>query len=167
MRTPALVLFAAFGLAGCATGSAYDTYDMNADACLDNEEVIEARLADRNWTVDGTGFIDDMNFESDLDYYGVFDAYDSDADGYLEAGELGEWGNDLGDYDPWDLDNDDRIASDEFYDGLYATWDMDGDGMIDEDEANEGYFSMWDVNEDRCWDVNEYDSSQVGVDFAT
>ena len=167
MRAPAILLFAAFGLAGCATGSGYNTYDYDANACLDPDEVAEARLAERNWTVDGTGMISDTDFEADLDRDGVFNAYDADADGYLEAGELGAWGNDLGDYDPWDVDNDNRIASNEFYDGLYTSWDMDDDGMINEDEANEGYFNMWDVNQDRCWDTNEYDSSQVGVDFAT
>lgn len=167
MKGPAIVLFAAFGLAGCATGSAYDTYDLNADACLDPDEMVEARLADRNWTVDGTGMISDRDFERDLDTFGVFTAYDEDADGFIEAGELGAWGTDLGDYDPWDLDNDNRIASDEFYDGLYASWDLNDDDMIDLDEANAGYFGMWDVNRDACWDVNEYEASLVGVDFAT
>lgn len=167
MRTPAFLLFAAFGLAGCATGSAYDTFDLNADACLDRDEMIEARLADRNWTVDGTGVIRDADFERDLDSFGVFDAYDADRDGFIEATELGAWGNDLGDYDPWDLDDDNRIATNEFYGGLYDTWDRDNDGVIDEDEANVGYFEMWDVNRDACWDVNEYESSLVGVDFAT
>jgi hypothetical protein len=167
MRTTALALLAAFGLAGCATGSAYDTYDLNADACLDRDEMIEARLADRNWTVDGTGMIADADFDRDLDTYGVFDAYDADADGYIEAGELGAWGNDLGDYDPWDMNEDNRIATSEFYDGLYDTWDANEDERLAVDEANEGYFAMWDANRDMCWDVNEYESSQVGVDFAT
>lgn len=42
----------------------------------------------------------------------------------------------------WDLNADEVVGEDEFYEGLYGLWDVDGDALLSEDEYADGW-AMW------------------------
>jgi hypothetical protein len=50
----------------------------------------------------------------------------------------------------WDVNDDNRLSNDEFYNGVYASYDSDGDKIIEEPEFGDigddiGDGGFWDV----------------------
>jgi len=100
-------------------------------------------LAQVTWTYNDIDA--DANLElSDVEFEGysagLFERYDTDADGFLSDAEFGLLDNDVGpfssgeSFETWDTERDGVLAADEFNAGLFDTYDADDDLGIDETE---------------------------------
>ena len=94
---------------------------------------------------------------------------DVDQDGNLELSDREFEQVSRGAFKAWDVDQNQRITSDELNRGLYVSWDRDSDRMLSEDEFNQGWvgwfgddnrvvYSAWDTNDDDLLDENEFNA---------
>ncbi len=86
-------------------------------------------------TFDGMDINGDGNIsKAEFAQSGTFSDWDNDNDGRLDAGELAiPWAK----IARWDLNGDDYIDEDEFYEGAWTAWNTDRNGHLDEGEYAE------------------------------
>jgi Ca2+-binding EF-hand superfamily protein len=85
-------------------------------------------------------------------------------------GAAGFWGDEeVGyGYQPWDIDGDGVILSNEFADGwgevgMLGEWDADGDGSLSEDELTTGVYGEYDKDDSGV--IEEPELTDVGDDM--
>ena len=148
-----------------AFSQVYDDFDTNGDGGIDQDEFNETYSNSYDqWDVNDDGVIDDREF-----YDFTYDRLDTNSDEYLDNNEWDEgYDNIYGEYlatddrIEFDVDGDQRISKDEFYQGMretdyYNTYDANRDGSIDSDEINRGVYDSLDDNRDATVDRDEYE----------
>ena len=102
-----------------------------ATACAANPEPSELTLGHCNaWDTNADGFIDTVEFERGFMAVETFPEWDADDDGFLDNTE-------------WSL-----MAADADYFDTWATWDRDDTGSLDESEFADGAFMAFDEDDD-------------------
>jgi hypothetical protein len=151
---------------GATTGispSAMSGYDQDASGGLARDEfdqwANEYGWFDR-WDLDR----DDTLTRNELDR-GMYSWWDLDNDGLIEGWEYDEvnagwYADELGAYDQWDTDANDRITRSEFDARIqkvdaWERWDADQSGSLTEEEFRSGVFETWDRNGDDAMGVEE------------
>lgn len=105
--------------------AAYDTWDADRDEIIEEDEFQTTyRETDyfEAWDVDGDSVVEVAEWETGVNnYYPVYD-YETN-----------------GDFDDWDVNQDNELDEDEFVTGTYRLWDTDNDGKIEAVEYQEWY----------------------------
>lgn len=131
------VLLAAFMLTLAACNPEPEQPEVAEDAIEDREGPVEEEL------------------QQEL---GLYDTWDSDADGYLTEDEFYTSYDQTGYYDTYDTDADTYLSEEEYTTGYvgagfdtadnFSTYDTDGDGRISREEFRTGLFNLMDADGD-------------------
>lgn len=121
----------AFFLSGCDNDpdyATYETWDTDRNEIITEDEFRttyrDARYF-KVWDVDGDGTIDVTEWETGVNtYYPVYDY------------------NVHGNYNEWDMNQDEVLDEDEYVGATYRLWDTDGDGQIEAVEYQEWYHDI-------------------------
>ena len=98
------------------------------------------------WDANDDGFLDTNEFGANWAGTGTLGVWDANDDGFLDENEWGVGvGNNTGEFglfDDWDIDNDNRLAVNEFGPGSFGVFDDNRDGLIDDNEWGAG-MELW------------------------
>lgn len=153
-------------IAGCNRETNLDFYDFDKDESntIERDEFVEVFTANfyDDWNKTDDPYLDDEAF-----HQVVFDVWDVDDDDFMTRDEWTSgydyyFGNYVVvDYDDIDLNKDNYIVYDEYYNVIgdtdfFVEWDIDRDLNISEEELANGVFNRWDINNDGVLDLDEY-----------
>ena len=118
-----VVLGSIVGTVGCAT------LGIGGDDGFGDEETFQ------KWDDNRDGVIGPNEFTDNADW---FDDYDEDDNGYISKSEFldgpaEDWVQ-VGAYDTYDVDGDNRLTEGEFHTGLFKDFDTNDDGALDQSE---------------------------------
>lgn len=143
----------------------FEDFDKNNDKEISLEEFEDVFTANyyRDWDNDDDPYLDDEDFHT-----GVYDAFDADDDQMLTEEEWlygfdYYYGNYIvTDFNDLDLDDDEHISYEEYYNSLgetnfYKDWDRDADDRISEEELATGVFTIWDVDNSGALEADEFE----------
>lgn len=98
------------------------------------------------WDANDDGFLDTNEFGANWAGTGTLGVWDANDDGFLDENEwgvgVGNNNDEFGLFDDWDIDNDNRLAVNEFGTGSFGVFDDNRDGMIDSNEWGAG-MELW------------------------
>ncbi len=120
------------------TSNYYDDWNQKEDEYLDDEDFYLSVYG--IWDLDDDELLSEAEWIEGYDYYygdyiiQGYDAIDIDGDGFIEYVEYKDVLDGTKFFVDWDVDASEYLSEDELAQGVFNIWDLDGDNMLDNDE---------------------------------